>query len=93
LKQLFKSLDQNINKKKEDQSDNVQQSWRSNNINYKNIYDQKEQDLLDQSEEKNNKRIKEMQDIKSKSNYDSELYLQDLFQEFYWNSWDFKNLK
>jgi hypothetical protein len=26
LKQLFKSLDQNINKKKEDQSDNVQQS-------------------------------------------------------------------
>ncbi|MFA5747483.1 MAG: hypothetical protein WC872_00035 [Candidatus Absconditabacterales bacterium] len=93
LKQLFKSLDQNINKKKEDQSDNVQQSGRSNNINYKNIYDQKEQDLLDQSEEKNNKRIKEMQDIKSKSNYDSELYLQDLFQEFYGNSGDFKNLK
>jgi len=67
------------------------QKW-STSPQYKEILNDEDKQLLKEIEDTNQKWINETQDIKWKWNYHSDNYLIRLFNQFFWNTWNFDNL-
>ncbi len=69
------------------------QKGQGTQIQYKDILNEEEKQILKKTNEKNYDRMKQMNYIKSQENYNAQEYIQELFNEFYGNSGDFQNLQ
>jgi hypothetical protein len=70
--------------RQEDKKQFEQNTWSTTKESYKNLPDQRK-DLLEKSEQTNQKRIYDSQQILSDPNYSPNKYIKDIFIEFYWN--------
>lgn len=64
-------------------------NWESE---YKDVLEQQERNLLNQTQQNSNKLIQQMQQIKWQWSYNWYQYIKNLFNSFMWNEWDLKNL-
>lgn len=64
-------------------------NWESE---YKDVLEQQERNLLNQTQQNSNKLIQQIQQIKWQWNYNWYQYIKNLFNSFMWNEWDLKNL-
>ncbi len=85
VQQLLSSLEDN---KLEKQTPN---KW-SNEAKYQDFFTQDEKKVLQKIQDINQTRINKILEIKGKWNYNPERYINNMFNEFYGNSWDFINL-
>lgn len=81
--QNMQELMDNI-QRQEDKKQFEQNTWSTTKESYKNLPDQRK-DLLEKSEQTNQKRIYDSQQILSDPNYSPNKYIKDIFIEFYWN--------
>lgn len=64
----------------------------SQEIQYKDFFTENEKEALQEIQESNQSRIENILNIRGKWNYEADKYLNDTFNQFYGNSWDFINL-
>ncbi len=86
---------QNWDKKEEwekkQEWDQQSKKWNGE-AEYKDVLDQQERNILNQTQQNGNNLIKQIQQIKWQWNYNGYQYIKNLFNSFMWNEWDLKNL-
>lgn len=101
LNKLMQQLEDNLNKQKqswweekeeEKWKDEENPEYNNNQVQYKNVLQEDELHLLEQVNNNNKSLIKQIMDTKWKLKYQTNKLLNELFSEFYGNSWDFQNL-
>lgn len=90
--QIENSVQELLQKLEDNKTENKEQTRSTNEIKYKDFFDEDEQKALQEIKTTNEWRINTMLDIKGKWNYNPEKYINDMFNQFYGNSGDFINL-
>lgn len=78
--------------KKEDKNWEKQDKQSNWETEYKDVLNQQEREILNQTEQSSSNLIKQIQQIKWQWNYNWYEYIKNLFNSFMWNEWDLKNL-
>lgn len=93
INQQIENSVQELLQKLEDNTTETQQQKRSTNqAEYKDFFNEDEKKTLQKIQETNKWWIDTMLEIRGKWNYTPEKYINDMFNQFYGNSWDFINL-
>ncbi len=93
INQQIESSVQELLQKLEDNKLETQiQKRSSNEVHYKDFFNEDEKKALQEIQKTNQWRINTILDIRGKGNYNAENYINDMFNQFYGNSWDFIDL-
>ena len=93
INQNIESAVQELLQKLEDnKTENKEKTRSTTETNYKDFFNEDEKKALQEIKATNQWRINTILDIRGKSNYTPEKYINDMFNQFYGNSWDFINL-
>lgn len=93
--QINQTLDNTIQKLLASLQENTMQQKikkHSPEVEYNNFFGEDEQKALQQIQQTNQSRIETILQIRSKGNYTPQKYIDDMFNQFYGNSWDFIDL-
>lgn len=90
--QIENSLQELLQKLEDNKTENKQQQRATNEVNYKNFFNEDEKKALENIKATNQWRINTILNIRSKGSYNPEKYINDMFNQFYGNSGDFINL-
>ncbi len=90
--QIEDSVQELLQKLEDNKTENQQQKRATNAVNYKDFLNQNEKKALQEIQTVNQWWINTILDIRGKGNYDPEQYINDMFNQFYGNSWDFIDL-
>jgi len=93
INQNIESAVQELLQKLEDnKTENKEKTRSTTEANYKDFFSEDEKKALQDIKKTNQWRINTILDIRGKSNYTPEKYINDMFNQFYGNSGDFINL-
>ncbi len=93
INQNIESAVQELLQKLEDnKTENKEKTRSTTEANYKDFFSEDEKKALQDIKSTNQWRINTILDIRGKSNYTPEKYINDMFNQFYGNSGDFINL-
>ncbi len=92
INQDIESSVQELLKKFKDNTTKEQQNRASQQAEYKDFFNEDEKKVLKEIQEINKWRIEKTLNIRGKGNYSPETYINDMFNQFYGNSWDFIDL-
>ncbi|MFA6255587.1 MAG: hypothetical protein WC606_00245 [Candidatus Absconditabacterales bacterium] len=90
--QIENSVQELLQKLDENKIENQQQKRISNEVKYKDFFNENEKKVLQEIKTTNQGRIDTILNIRGKGNYNPEQYINDMFNQFYGNSGDFINL-
>ena len=86
------SVQELLQKLEDNKTENKEQKRSSNEVQYKDFFNEDEKKVLQEIKTTNQSRINTILDIRGKWNYDPEKYINDMFNQFYGNSGDFIDL-
>ncbi len=92
INQDIESSVQDLLQKFKDNTTKEQQNRASQQAEYKDFFNEDEKKALKEIQEINKWRIEKTLNIRGKGNYSPETYINDMFNQFYGNSWDFIDL-
>lgn len=90
--QIEDSVQELLQKLNDNKMENQTQKKSTNEVKYKDFFDENEKKILEEIQQTNHSRINTILDIRGKGNYDPERYINDMFNQFYGNSGDFIDL-
>lgn len=90
--QIEDTVQELLGKLDDNSLDKQQQQRSSDEVKYKNFFDKNEKKVLRDIQNINQSRINTILNIRGKGNYDTEHYLDSLFNQFYGNTGDFIDL-
>lgn len=91
--QINQNIANNIQELLEKLKENQQsQSKNNTDIQYKDFFNQDQKKLLQEIKKTNEWWIQNILEVRGKGNYHPETYINNLFNEFFGNTWDFINL-
>lgn len=86
------SVQELLQKLEDNKKENQEQQRSTNEVQYKDFFNEDEKKALQDIKTTNQWRIENIMQIKGKWNYNPEKYINDMFNQFYGNSGDFINL-
>lgn len=92
INQKIESSIQELLQKLEDNKTENKQQRATNQVNYKDFFNENEKKVLEDIKSTNQWRIDTILNIRGKGNYNAQKYINDMFNQFYGNSGDFINL-
>lgn len=93
VNQKIESAVQELLQKLEDTTwEKNQQQKATDKVEYKDFFNKDEQKILQDIKTTNQSRIDTILHIRGKGNYNPEQYINDMFNQFYGNTWDFIDL-
>lgn len=90
--QIESSVQELLQKLEDNKIENQEQKRSTNEVKYKDFFDENEKRALQEIQETNQWRINTILDIRGKGNYSPERYINEIFNQFYWDSGDFIDL-
>ena len=90
--QIESSVQELLQKLEDNKLENQQQKRNSNEVHYKDFFNEDEKKALQEIQQINQWRINSILNIRGKGNYNAEDYINDMFNQFYGNSGDFIDL-